>query len=92
MVPGDMSNTIIWGTFDYVGFIIFGVIQCTCLKMAYNLTTAGFRAKQSEIWDLGALVAHIWGTFDLVRFKVIFGSFSALVSKWLVTRKRLIIQ
>ncbi len=34
----------------------------------------------------------MWGTFDHVVFKVILGSFGALVSKWPVTRKQLDIQ
>ncbi len=33
-----------------------------------------------ELMD--TIVTHIWGIFDLVMFKVSFGSFSALVSKW----------
>ncbi len=69
----------------------FRVIRCTCLKMAYISKTAGRRAKRSEIWDSGARVAHLWGIFDLVMFKVICGSFRALVSEWPVTRKRLVV-
>ncbi len=48
---------------------------------------AGRRMKQTEIRDLGTVVTHIWGTFDLVVFKVISGSFGALVSKWPVIQK-----
>ncbi len=33
------------------------------------------RAKRSEIWDSQLLVEYIWHTFDLVLFKVIWGSF-----------------
>ena len=29
--------------------------------------------KQSEIWDSDTPVTHIWSTFDLVVFKIIFG-------------------
>ncbi len=50
--------------------------------MACNSFTAGHRAKWSEIWDSVTLVTHILGTFDLVGFKVILGSFGALASKW----------
>ncbi len=51
-----------------------GVIQCTFLKkVACILKTAGRRAKRSDIWDMWILVTHIWGTFGLVRFKVIWG-------------------
>ena len=55
----------------------FGVIQCTCLKMACISKTAGHKAKQSNV-GLG-----IWGTFDLVGFNVILGSFGALSQNWL---------
>ncbi len=37
-------------------------------------------------------VTCIWGTFDLLVFKVILGLFSALVSKWPVTRKTLAVE
>ena len=36
------------------------------------------RVKGSEIWDSGVLVEHIWDNFDLVRVKVVLGSFGAL--------------
>ncbi len=35
------------------------------------------------------VVTCIWGTFDLLAFKVILGSFSEFLSKWPVTRKGL---
>ena len=47
--------------------------------MTCNSKMAGRRAKWSEIWDSVTLVRHIWGTFDLVGFKVILGSFCALL-------------
>ncbi len=40
--------------------------------------TSDRRAKRSEIWDLRVVVQHIWGTFGLLAFKVILGSFGAL--------------
>ncbi len=43
---------------------------------------AGGRVKRGEIFDSWILVTHIRGTFDLVGFNVILGSFGALVSKW----------
>ncbi len=68
-----------------------GVIQCTCLKIACNSKTAGRRAKWSEIWELGQLLYNIvW--FDIVGFKVNLGSFGALISKWPVSRKGLVIE
>ena len=33
------------------------------------------------------LVEHIWSTFDLIAFKVIFGSVSAFVSKLISSNK-----
>ncbi len=36
----------------------FGVIMCTCFKMAYSLKTAGLRAKMFEIWDSVIPVGH----------------------------------
>ena len=49
------------------------------------------RVKRSEnkIWDLGGVVTYIRGTFYLLVFKIILGSFGALVSKWPLTRKQL---
>ncbi len=58
--------------------------------MACNPRTAGHRAKWSNIWDSGISLTHIWGTYDLVVFEVTFEPFSAFVSKWHVTRKRLV--
>ncbi len=42
----------IWSTFDLLVFkVIWGVIRCTCLKMACSSKAAGHRVKRSEIWD-----------------------------------------
>ncbi len=65
----------------------FGVIQCTCLKMTYISKRTGLRAKQSEIWDSWTLVAHMWGTFDLVGFKVIWGHMVHLSQNGLYVEK-----
>ncbi len=35
---------------------------------------------------------HIWGTFVLVGYKVIFGSFVALISKWPVSQTQLVVE
>ncbi len=35
---------------------------------------------------------HLLGTVNLVRFKVIFRSFGALFSKWLVTQQQLVLK
>ncbi len=67
----------------------FGLIRCTCLKMVCISKTAGRRAKQNGIWDAWLLVTHIWGTFDLLVFKVISGHSAHFFSKWPVTPKRL---
>ncbi len=42
----------------------FGVIQCACLKMACNSKRDDYRAKQTEIWDLGLVVWHRLSTFE----------------------------
>ena len=70
----------------------FGVLQCTLLKMACILKKTGCRVKQSEIWDSGVLAVCIWCIFDLVGFEVIWRSCSALVSKWPVSQKRLVLE
>ncbi len=47
------------------------VVWCTCLKMAIKVKNiAGGIAKCTVIWDLGASVKNIWGTFDVVVFIV----------------------
>ena len=43
-------------------------------KTSISWKTSDRRAKQNEISDLRILVIPIWCTFDLVMFKVIFGS------------------
>ncbi len=55
------------------------------------LKTAGHGVKGNEIWDSGIVVVCIWGTFDILVFKVALGSLCVLVSKWTLTRKRLAI-
>ncbi len=47
--------------------------------------------QKSEIWDSGAIVNHIWDTFDLV-FNVIFGPFGAFMWKCPVTRNWLAVE
>ncbi len=58
--------------------------------MACISISAGRTAKWSEIWSSWTI--GIWGTFDPVGFKVISGSFGAIVSKWLVSQKRLVVE
>ncbi len=48
-------------------------------KFEHILEMANRWAKQGEIWDLGVLVEYVLGTFDFAAFKIIFGSFVALV-------------
>ncbi len=65
------------------------------LSQSHDMTrniTAGCRVKRSEIWESGVVVICIWGTFDLLVFKVILGSLIALVSKWPVTQKYLAVE
>ncbi len=90
--PWDINNTSIGYLWPCSVQGQFGVIQCTCLTMAYMSKAAGRRATQSEIWVSGVLVIHILSTFGLVGFKVIFKSLSALLPKLPASRKRLVIQ
>ncbi len=60
--------------------------------MVCNSKAAGSIAKQSEIWDLGVVVTCVRSNFDLLASKVIWRSFGALVSKWLVTGKLLAVE
>ena len=60
--------------------------MCDILKMA------GRGPKRSEISDSRILVTHIMSTFALVMFKVILGSFGAVVLKWAVSQKRLVVE
>ena len=61
--------------------------------MACNSKTGFRRAKRGEIWDKqGVVVTSMLGAFGLLVLKVILGSFSALVSNWPVTRKRLAVE
>ncbi len=60
--------------------------------MACHSKTAHRRVKRSEIWASWILVTHVLGTFDLVGFKVIWGSFGALFSKWHVTQQKLVLE
>ncbi len=49
---------------------------------------SGSRLKLTEIWDsAGGVSSGTYVTFDLVVFKVILGSFSALVSKYPLPQK-----
>ncbi len=42
-----------------------------------ELEVANHKAKESEILDSWVLVEHMWGTFDILVFKVILASFGA---------------
>ncbi len=68
----------------------FGIIYCTCLKLACNMNT-GHRAQWTEIWDSGTPTRHIWDTFHFGLSKIILESFGALVIKWPVACRRLAI-
>ncbi len=50
----------------------FGVIRCTCLKMACDLKATGHRVKWIGIW--GLVVTCIWDAFNRLMLKVIWGS------------------
>ena len=51
----------------------------------------GRRTKRNAIWDWWTLVTHIWGTFDLVGFKVSLWSFGAVFSKWPITQQQMVL-
>ena len=53
---------------------------------------AGRGGKRNGVRDSVVVVTCTMGTFSLLVFKFIFGSFGALVSKGAVTRKRLAVQ
>ncbi len=48
--------------------------------------------ERSDIWEPEVLVEHIRDTFDPMVFKVILGSFGALVSSWPLIRKLMGVQ
>ena len=85
-------------SYAYMGYfdlVVFKVILGHSVHLSQNSLfskTVCRRAKRTEIWDSGILVTHIWGAFDLVGYKVILGSFSALVSKWSVSQKWLAVE
>ena len=68
----------------------FGVIQCTCLKMAHNSKTSDRKGKLIKIWDSGRsylfyymCVGYLW-PFSFHGY--FWGHLGTLVSKWYVTR------
>ncbi len=52
----------------------------------------GHRPKRGEIWDSETLATQLLGSFDLVVLKVILEAFSILVSKFPITRRRLVVE
>ncbi len=58
-------------------------------KPQLSKNTSDRRTKRSEIWDSWVLIQHIRGTFGLLAFKVILGSFGVFqIFKNLVSQKR----
>ena len=51
--------------------VIWGLFGVLFSKWPVTKKIARGTAKSSEIWDSWILVTHIWGTFVLVWFKVI---------------------
>ncbi len=47
------------------------------------------RLSGNPVWKSKTLVTPTWGYLHLVVFSVILGSIGAVVSKWLLTQKRL---
>ena len=46
----------------------------TLLRNSIIWRMSDHRVQRSEIWDSRVVVQHIWGTFGLAAFKVIYGS------------------
>ncbi len=95
--PGVGTSYIYTGYFWLVSVqdeseVIWCISEIFNFQQPCILKTAGRIAKRSEIWDSGKIVTHIWSTFDLVVFKVFLGSFGALVSKWPIAPKSLIVE
>ena len=63
------------------------MIRCTCLQVAYNSITYGIRAKRIEnaVCDSGDTCSTYSVSVDLVFFKVILGTLSALVSNLILS-------
>ena len=53
--------------------LTFSIVANGKMEIANILKMASRRAKRGEIWDPGVLLKHIWGTFDVLAFKVIWG-------------------
>ena len=78
-----------------LGLRSFGVIQCTCLRMACNSKMAGRILKRSESLKSGIPVTHIWVsivyiycnsclTKDILAFKSQNYTYIAIVATWLL--------
>ena len=61
------------------------------LKLACNVKTDLHRAKRIDTSNSRSVLKHTWGSLGLV-FNVILGSFGVFITKWHVTRKRLVIE
>ncbi len=62
------------------------------MHLACISKVASRKVKRTEMWDSGTPIIHILGYIDLVGFKVIWGSFSVLFSKWPIARKGVAIE
>ena len=57
----------------------FYIVPDGQMKIAIILEMASRRVKRSEICGSSVVVTGIWGTFDILLFKVILGLVGALV-------------
>ncbi len=56
----------------------FTIVAYQQIKTSIIWKMSDRRVKRREIWDSWVVIQHIWGTFVLLAFKVILGSYSAL--------------
>lgn len=63
------------------------LIRCTCRKVGCSPVENSCAQSETYFFHSGVRLQHNWGIFNLVLFKVIFGSFG--VFKWAVSLKRL---
>ncbi len=62
------------------------ILQISCIWLIVELNEVNFGT------DSGTVVHNVCATFELAVFRVIWGSFGALLLKWRVTRKRLVVK
>ncbi len=74
---------ILWAAWTFWCLVSFWVIRFTCLNVGCNSKTVGVEQKNWESW---VVVIFTCDVFDLLVFKLIWGPFGVLVSKWPVSQ------